>query len=342
MKRICSILLVPLFGCGGSTPASTTQRAATAAAAAAETFYSARPDLRDCDAPACGGLFLSALNQTTTLCADGVSRSECYVAEVDIGGKPDRRFVDGGVIFKGKIAKKTFPTFGNLGAVNVSQVFQPGDDGGAEAVSNGVFYTLRPDTRRCVSPICGGQFLSAINLATTVCADGSSRAECYAAELDAQVPRGALVEATLSEKAFGSFGKLGDAHVVRVFLPVDLKDGCAGRHLPECTPCTGEEKMGEACTPGAQCSNSIGDGFVCENKVWERTVHAPLGGPGTCNAVCRAPLAGDGQSCGSANGLSCAPGLTCCPTCCGAPPPPGVPFNPRPVCMAVTSCPPIP
>ena len=46
------------------------------------------------------------------------------------------------------------------------------------------FFVARADLRKCVSPLCGGDFVSQVNLAETVCADGVARPECYVAAID--------------------------------------------------------------------------------------------------------------------------------------------------------------
>jgi hypothetical protein len=74
--------------------------------------------------------------------------------------------------------------------------------------------------------------------------------------------------------------------------PDDVKnDPCAGKELPPCpAQCTQPpgQQAGTDCTPdGSKCGNDIGDGCECTGGKWSCTVHAPLGGPGTCNLVCR-------------------------------------------------------
>ncbi len=41
------------------------------------------------------------------------------------------------------------------------------------------YFTIRPDYRRCVSPICGGWFVNAVNLRAMKCLNGSVQQECY-------------------------------------------------------------------------------------------------------------------------------------------------------------------
>lgn len=47
-----------------------------------------------------------------------------------------------------------------------------------------VYYSVRPDFRRCISPLCGGYWISRVNSELTRCADRKLQAECYVAEID--------------------------------------------------------------------------------------------------------------------------------------------------------------
>ncbi|MBK9264584.1 MAG: hypothetical protein IPM54_32960 [Polyangiaceae bacterium] len=47
------------------------------------TYYIARHDTRRCAAPMCGGIFVSAVNQTTTRCPGGTWEEECYISSID-------------------------------------------------------------------------------------------------------------------------------------------------------------------------------------------------------------------------------------------------------------------
>src|SRR5437660_1726377 len=46
------------------------------------TYYSVRPDLRECLAPLCGGWWVKRPNRSSIQCADGGYRAECYVATI--------------------------------------------------------------------------------------------------------------------------------------------------------------------------------------------------------------------------------------------------------------------
>jgi hypothetical protein len=45
--------------------------------------------------------------------------------------------------------------------------------------STSTFYTVRPDRRKCASPMCGGFFIRSANQNLTRCANGRSMSECY-------------------------------------------------------------------------------------------------------------------------------------------------------------------
>ncbi|HEY6562563.1 MAG TPA: DUF6748 domain-containing protein [Polyangiaceae bacterium] len=46
------------------------------------------------------------------------------------------------------------------------------------------YFSVRPDLRRCISPLCGGFWFKAVNQKLTRCFDGSEAAECYAGDID--------------------------------------------------------------------------------------------------------------------------------------------------------------
>ena len=68
-----------------------------------------------------------------------------------------------------------------------------GEDAVAEVddalVATKAFIVTRRDYRKCISPLCGGVYVKAVNQATTTCLDGVRRSECYVGALDyASVP----------------------------------------------------------------------------------------------------------------------------------------------------------
>ncbi len=75
-------------------------------------YYTFRQDLRRCVSPRCGGLFVKAVNQKLTRCADGVKRTECYVALL---ANPHGLAIGSASLLQGRIRPKRFSGFGNLG-----------------------------------------------------------------------------------------------------------------------------------------------------------------------------------------------------------------------------------
>ena len=88
-----------------------------------------------------------------------------------------------------------------------------------EAVSAGSgfnqqgYYTFRPDLRKCLSPLCGGFFVKAVNQALTRCANGSRQAECYVASLNNRknfdISSATLFQGAINSRIYKEFGNLG-------------------------------------------------------------------------------------------------------------------------------------
>ncbi|MCB9662385.1 MAG: hypothetical protein H6726_32400 [Sandaracinaceae bacterium] len=96
----------------------------------AVTTYLARADGRRCPAPACGGFFLSAVNQASTTCADGSSAAECYVAALDwrpsgLGQTDQSRALSatGGFLLEGRLEQRRFGTNGVFGMLLVDSAW---------------------------------------------------------------------------------------------------------------------------------------------------------------------------------------------------------------------------
>ena len=95
------------------------------------------------------------------------------------------------------------------------------------------YYSVRPDFRRCVSPLCGGYWVSSLNEAATRCADGSSAAECYVAELvlppDVTIRDGDIVHGELGLKEYPERRlRLGVLKADAVLSPVLEASGTEG------------------------------------------------------------------------------------------------------------------
>ncbi len=96
------------------------------------------------------------------------------------------------------------------------------------------YFTLRPDFRRCISPLCGGVFVKKVNRRKTRCADGTFQNECYVAEIDWKAlgfnplnqssspfnqKTPFLVQGRVLPKKFEGFGNLGVFKLKAAFRP---------------------------------------------------------------------------------------------------------------------------
>jgi hypothetical protein len=121
----------PLAGETGApvNPGAETPPTAPPALAAEPTYYFVRPDARECAAPACGGYFLTPVNDTSADCRDG-NGSECYVATLDsdVPGAPDPSLLrePGDAIVAGVISAQTYPGVGPFGHLEVTEVWAAG------------------------------------------------------------------------------------------------------------------------------------------------------------------------------------------------------------------------
>ena len=151
-------VFVALTLSSGASPQVTDMASSTNAATESEstslepvdptsTFYSVRPDLRRCVSPLCGGYFVKRVNMSSTRCADGRFRSECYVAELDGNAQAES---DGAQLVRGKIVARRYERFGNLGALRLSEAWK---SLGANQPA-GTFYLVRDRGVRCIAFPC--------------------------------------------------------------------------------------------------------------------------------------------------------------------------------------------
>jgi len=100
-----------------------------------------------------------------------------------------------------------------------------GEDGKADGASTFTYFEIERDFRRCVSPLCGGYWVSRVNREGLKCSDGLTAERCYVAEIDhtalgfdetdgggwvgAIENRSMIFRGDLKKKTYGDFGKLG-------------------------------------------------------------------------------------------------------------------------------------
>lgn len=193
-------------------------------------------DTRRCAAPYCGGYFVSQVNRTRTRCADGVARTSCYVAEIDLAALGLRDEDEGelratNAVFFGEIVRRTdVPRLGNL---LVGAAWQAPDPG---AVA-GTMYRVDDNGLRCITFPCpsideqqvNGRVVRAIHDVELDLAPGTDEdrdramAAIYSREGLLVIGRNILVP---------DAGPAGDAVVLlarRFFLPVTAEERASSR-----------------------------------------------------------------------------------------------------------------
>lgn len=167
MKRlaivfVCSVLALSACATGGDEDEiggdTTSQTDKADTVATTSTYFAARPDLRKCIAPLCGGYWVHRLNKSTTKCSDGTYHSECYVWDLDISGlgltDDEQAVVTTEFLFRGDVSATDINGY-HVGMLKVFEVWQPASGG---TVPSGTFYRVDPNLIRCITTPCPTQY----------------------------------------------------------------------------------------------------------------------------------------------------------------------------------------
>jgi hypothetical protein len=204
--------------------------------AQAATFYSVRPDLRRCVSPLCGGYFVKRVNMSSTRCADGRFRAECYVAEIDGNGQAES---DGAQLVRGTIVARRYERFGNLGALRISEAWKSLGPNQPP----GTFYLVRDRGVRCIAFPCPTHHEAKLNSSFSrniagVNLEAAGLGE-NASVVNAAItgPEGVIV-AGQDSPVKGPGGQSFELRVTQVYLPIKsdigsmkpcLKTGCSSQ-----------------------------------------------------------------------------------------------------------------
>lgn len=241
----------------------------------AYTYFQITTDLRKCAAPMCGGVFLSRLNRSTTVCADGTYDAQCYVPALDWSESPlvaaqQQKLVEasvktGGVyaIVRGRFAPKTYPGYGDLGRFIVTEAWVAETD----AVADGVFARVRNTGLECIAAPCSNIQEKGLNTSrSAMIAEvdwslaGLSDHETQGFIDDLFTPHGALIAGsryTVTEQGRHAKGRTATAAYHLLANPPGecFVGGCSGEICSDLegaiSPC--EWKPEFACYPQATC-----------------------------------------------------------------------------------------
>jgi hypothetical protein len=195
-------------------------------------IYRPEPDPRLCPSPLCSGWFVSLVNQSTTVCGDGIGRSHCYDLLVDLeplGLSEAQRaslveaMLVNRVLLNGTIEPREPDATAVRGVLHASQAWQ----GAGLASPNGHLYRVRDNGIRCITAPCFSYDAELMNSSevTTVSAVDLTGVIAPPEELDAArrllVSSGLLVAGMIRPERRDGLGAEGRLLVASQFyLPV--------------------------------------------------------------------------------------------------------------------------
>jgi hypothetical protein len=118
----------------------------------ARSIYVVQPDPRLCPSPLCGGYWVSRANHARARCHDGLLRPRCYVAIAVSTStrKPLTAGLPANALVRAVMGSWTFDGFGDLGAVIVTDLWEPV----SQTPPTGDFFRLRDTGIRCIRAPC--------------------------------------------------------------------------------------------------------------------------------------------------------------------------------------------
>lgn len=122
-------------------------------------FLVTRPDLKKCMWPMCGGVYVKQINSEKTVCADGSSEDDCYIAQFDFDalGLDEEEVVDLATSAKAghSIVRGTFGAVDSPWSQVATLVASEAWIGQAETDAVGTFYGVKDSGIVCITYPCG-------------------------------------------------------------------------------------------------------------------------------------------------------------------------------------------
>jgi hypothetical protein len=133
-----------------------------------------------------------------------------------------------------RFTARSMPEPGAVGSINPFGLWEAGSgSAGIPTIipasrdsieSTSTYFSIRRDTRRCASPLCGGYWVRRVNHEQSPCADGRYASECYVAEVDwngqPRPDKGASwgpLRGDLVQKTYGDSIRLGSLRVTETW-----------------------------------------------------------------------------------------------------------------------------
>jgi hypothetical protein len=289
-------------------------------------YYSVRRDVRRCAFPMCGGFFVKLVNQSATLCADGVRRAECYVTALDLAplrlsdtDSAELTAEANRFLLKGKFQRRIFPRWGTFGHLVVNEAWE----GHSNATATGRFLRLWDTGIRCITTPCPTVHGQLLNLARrefpvgTLDLSGISDDPTDAFEQLGE-PAGVLVAATITPVAPATGGVGVDAS--EYYLPFPSgPQACGSRGLspcysgefcnfPDTADCGRADRPG-VCKPVPElCTQEFAPVCGCDGQTYGNACSAHAAG---VSVDFEGPCEPEPVACGARLGNTCAAGEFC-------------------------------
>jgi hypothetical protein len=297
---------------------------------AEERFYVvARPDYRKCAWPWCGGVFVAAVNESTTTCADGNDQADCYVTQMDwsalaldptLEGQLD--MTPGVLLMRGNIVESEQPPVGKIPTLRVTGLWQ----GVGPNVASGGFYLVKDNNIVCITFPCfsidelslntkQSQAISGIDLATS----GASQGDLQQAQTDLHAD-GVMVAGTHSVTS----GPAGSGTLVTTTQIYQL----VKKAEPE--PCGDVICAAGTVCCNASCGMCAPPDAACVQVACEPCAHEVCSEGGkltaSCSSCAQTVCAADSYCCNTKwDGICVQEATDLCGACSQPPPPPPPP-----------------
>ncbi len=191
-------------------------------------YYTARPDLRKCMSPMCGGYFVKAVNKRKTQCADGTRQRECYVSSIEAPNSPSGPGLKTPLFLLGKIVPQEIAGFGKFGVfkAKLAQI------AASEKTAGGLFYATENNGIVCISDPCFSYDQEVLNrqrelTVSSINFDSSGAAKEKIAAAREMLAEGETLYASGKKRRYEGLAGKGVEFVIHQFyLPVQQKVLC--------------------------------------------------------------------------------------------------------------------